>query len=272
MGETFKLNSFQLLTPGLYSGDKVVLHVNYVVQCFSFWRYGGWKIKILGTLGGQLGQIDDYDVGNYAYRNNAEMVFTGVMPAGKPLQGKLKFIGSVVPPLEYSTFAEIDVTIPNLDDVAPDGGGNPPPAICTEGQTKCVGTTQMVCRNSTWITKEYNSVACGYVPPLICVDGDQRCVGTTLQVCKNNAWATQKTNATECGYEGGGGGVTPPAEGSWFDRNKTAIIVVSVIVLVIALVALLAKRNKLGVQSPVTLRSPIVHKGTRPGASQGGIV
>ena len=262
--KAFNLNDFQLLTPGLYSGDKVSIRINYVVQCFGFWRFAGWKFKIFGELDGLQGLLNDYDIGNYAYRNNAEIIFTGNMPSGRALTGKLVFKGSQLPPFEYSTFAEVNIVIPNLDDLVPPTPPVPPPAICTEGQEKCVGYDRMICQNNTWVLKEANSSKCGYTPAPICTDGDEQCVGTTLQVCIGGKWATKETESARCGYVPPVPPIppippippTPPTPstgiGSWFERNKTIIITVSVVVLVAAIITMLAKRKVIGVRPPIT--------------------
>lgn len=266
MSEYFNLNNFQQLVAGFYSGDKVVVPINYMIQAFSLARYTGFRIRIEGELDGQRGLIVDDDIGNFCYRNNAEMVFTGVMPSGKPLKGKLIFKGHYFTGLPgyYSTFAEEEITLINLDDVpSPPPPNGEPPAICTEGQEKCDGFDRLVCRNGNWVVKEYNSADCGYTVPPLCREGERKCVGTTLLLCQNGNWEIEKQDAPECGYvppePPNGNGYPPvPSDESWFDRNKTTIIVVSAIVLVAALIILAQKKGVTGVKSP--FRSPLIRK------------
>jgi len=259
---SWELTDFQLLTAGLYSGDAIKVRINFRVMCSGIFCYAGWGTTIDGSLDGQTAHYFLLSNGAYGGRDTVELAFTGKMPAGRPLKGKLVFKGNQGGFPTMWQFAEKELLIPNLDTVAPPGGTQPLPAICTEGQTKCVGFDQYVCRRGSWVVNEYNASACGYTVAPICREGETRCVGTTLQKCVNNSWKTEKQDAAECGYLAPTPPIVPPStmpgEGGWFERNKTTIIIISVAVLAIALIALLVKRKTLAVRSPVTgVQSPL---------------
>jgi len=268
---SFKLDNFQLLTPGLYSGDDVDIRINYMIECTQPWRVL-WRAKIEVVLDGQRGYIlDDLSFG-HGGKDNALISVSGKMPSGKDLRGKVifgaEFWGGFppMPPPTFPKFAERDIVIPNLDDVTPspppDGV---PPAVCTEGQERCEGFDLYVCQNNQWKVKEYNSPECGYTPEPICTNGDERCVGTELQVCVGDHWEIRERNSPRCGYiPPDGGEPTPPTKdgegiGGWFDRNKTAIIIGSAVALAIALVILFTRKLKF--QKPITgIKSPIARR------------
>jgi len=167
-------------------------------------------------------------------------------------------------------FAEVSITIPNLDDILPsEPSDGIPPTVCTEGQERCEGVDLYVCQNSQWKVKEYNSPECSYTPEPICTNGEDRCVGTDYQVCVGDHWETRERNSSRCGYvPPDGGEPTPPDEGEegggiggCFDRNKTAIIIVYAAVLVISIILLATKTR---VQSPVAawprFQLPVIRK------------
>jgi len=260
---------------GLYSGDDVIIRINYVINAYSVMLLSPYIVKIHGQLNGQVCTwTASLGSGRESGRQNVDLKFSGKMPVGKDLAGTLVFegypatiwgliIGRGVP------FAEAPITIPNLDDaLPPEPPDGIPPAVCTEGQERCEGFDLYVCKNSQWIVKEYNSPECGYTPEPICTNGDERCVGTKLQVCVGDHWEIRERNSPRCGY-------VPPDEdppvppideeeegiGAWFERNKTIIIVVSAIVLAIA-IGVTVWKTKL--RSPVAARpkfqKPIVRR------------
>lgn len=257
MTERFELTEYQLLTPGLYSGDDIKITINYRVECNSFWRYLPWGVKIVGKLDGQTASVAKSDIGVYGGMDNMPLVFTGKMPRVKTIQGELAFIGilnaiSGIAPFE---FARKKIVIPNLDDVTPpDGDGVP--VVCTKGQEKCVGPDRWVCLNNQWVIKEYNSPECGFTPPPICTEGEETCSGHNLLACVGGQWVVKETNSAICGYvpPDGDGPTPPPDDGipGWFERNKTTIIVVSAVVLAITLTLLAIKKLK--------FRAPIVKR------------
>lgn len=264
--------TFQLLTAGLFSGDDIEILINYRVETDSWWRNSPWEITIFGTLDGQTATpLGYYHIGTYGGHDNILIKFTGKMPSRQSLTGELVF-KIRFPAAVFDLPTEIDritISIPNLDDVPPPPPPNgEPPAVCTEGQTRCDGHDLLICRSGAWQIKEYNSAECGYVLPPICTEGTRKCVGTTLKKCVNNQWITEETNSPTCGYvppepppNGNGNGYppSPPDIGDWFERNKTIIIVIAVAVLIIATI-LLFQKKQLGVQNPVTFRRPITRR------------
>jgi len=231
---SFELTSFQLLTPGLYSGDPIKIRINFRVTASGFWRYSGWVTIIEGELNGQRAFYSLSSIGNHGGRDNVELEFTGLMPVRQHLSGRLIFRGFYnFDPLKKplgTEFAQRAIQVANLDDaVEPPPPDPSPPVVCSEGQTRC---------------KDYH-----------------------LERCVNNRWVIEKYWADECGWTPTPppeppppppppppgpppGPPAPPDEGiaGWFERNKKLIIGIAAAVIVIALVVMIAK---------VRVRSPV---------------
>jgi hypothetical protein len=257
---------------GLYSGDDVIIRISYWVYAYNVMLIWPYKVKISGQMDGQVCTwTSGLGSGRESGLQNVELKFTGKMPLGQSLSGKLVFegyqatiIGMIIG--EGVRFAEAPITIPNLDDIAPPPSDGVPPTICTEGQERCVGYDREICQNSQWVVKEYNSPECGYAPKPICTDSEERCKGTDLQVCIGDHWETKERNSSRCGYvPPDEGEPTPPTDGEgiggWFDRNKTIIIAVSAAVLVICIIVIVTRAR---FRSPVAawpkFQPPIVRK------------
>ena len=259
---------------GLKSGDDVVIGITYWMYAHNIMLLWPYKVKVSGRLNGQVSTwTSGLGSGRESCRQNVKFEFTGKMPAGESLSGKLTFEGYQASPFglivgQGIPFAEAPIGIPNMDDIPPDGDGDGiPPAVCTEGDTRCLGYDLYVCKNSQWVVKEYNSAECGYTPEPICTDGQERCKGTDLQVCIGGEWKLKERNSSRCGYVPPDGDKPVPPDGDgggipgWFDRNKRLIIIVSAAVLVISIIVLVTKAR---VQSPVAawpkFQPPIVRK------------
>lgn len=161
-----RLTDFQLLTPGLYTGDKIRIRVNYRVECEGWVCYLGWSTRIEGKLNGQTLRPEvDSHIGGFGGKDNVGLEFTGLMPHGD-LEGEIIFLGMTTwpPPKEI---ARRKITIVNLDDLPPNGDDEEPPIVCTEGTVRCRAETHdsEICRSNKWILHKRNVVACGYIPP-----------------------------------------------------------------------------------------------------------
>jgi hypothetical protein len=258
---------------GLYSGDDVIIRMNYWIYAHNIYWFVPYQVKVNGQLDGiTCSWTSGLGSGKESGLQDVKLVFAGKMPPGKDLSGKLTFYGrraplppTFVPGVEIA-FAEVPISIPNLDDIAPPPSDGVPPTVCTEGQERCTGYNREICQNSQWAVKEYNSPECGYTPEPICTNGEERCIGTELQVCVGDHWETKERNSSRCGYvPPDEGEPTPPTDGEgiggWFDRNKTLIIAISATVPVISIIVLVTKTK---VRSPVAawpkFQPPIVRK------------
>ena len=217
----FELTTFQLRTPGLYTGDPLTIEINWEVECTGFLCNTGWGTQIIGNADGHSLKraIIVSSVGSWGGKIS-KLEFHGTMP---PHDAQVHLEMYNVATLELHNREKIvrDFILPNLDDFPPDPDpDDPDPGYCTEGETRCAHTLPiaerggadpsdlMVCSNAKWVLKEKNVLECGYAPPE-CVEGTTRCVGTTLQRCVNERWKIVKTNALECGYAP----PTPPDDG-----------------------------------------------------------
>lgn len=264
MSEELELSAFQLLTPGLYSGDSIKLRVNFQIVNNGFFKYFPWRWKIYGTLDGQIAIRVGDEIGPHGGRDNLELVFSGKMPSGKSLRGELVFsmVFYALTP-QNTIFGRKTIVIPNLDDVLPPSPPDGvPPAVCTEGQTRCELYDLYVCRSNQWIIQEYNSSKCGYIVPPLCTDGEEVCKGLDLYVCSGGNYILKEKNSPRCGYvPPDGSDVVPPIDGvpSWLERNKKTIIAVSAVVLAIAITVLLVQR-KYKWQKPLKFKKPLVRR------------
>lgn len=239
----FELTTFQLRTPGLYTGDPLTIEINWEVECTGFLCNTGWGTQIIGNADGHSLKkaIIVSSIGSWGGKIS-KLEFYGTMPP-RDAQVHLEIRNVATLELHKQELITRDFTLPNLDDFPPPEDGIEP-GFCTEGETRCQGNDLMVCSNSKWIVKEKNSYACGYVPPE-CFEGTTRCVGTTLQRCVDGRWKTTKTNALECGYvpptppDDGDLPPTPPDdkvekfwdEYKWWIIGGLAIIAVAVLII-----------------------------------------
>jgi len=230
---SFELTSFQLLTPGLYSGDPIKIRINFRVRALVGWKaITGWVTRIDGTLDGQTAiRYSLRSWGGDGGRDNVEIEFTGLMPVKQHLTGKLVFTGFYLSDdpfgLYPETIAERAIQIANLDDaVPPPDNGYEPPVVCTEGQTKCEDYHLMECVNNRWVVKKYWAAECGWTP-------------------------TPPPEPPPPPPPGPPPGPPAPPIDSiagWFERNKKLVIGIAAAVIVIALIVMIAK---------VRVRSPV---------------
>jgi len=230
MSAQFDVKNFQILTPGLHTGDELKFHVAYTIENLRWpWPPPAWRIKIEFEFNGLRGYIIDDLSGGHGGKASREVTLAGVMPRQPHIAGTVRFRGAhwvgfpPLPPIDafLATFEERQHMIPNLDDLTqPPYDPEPPyepPTVCIPGATKCVGHDLYECRQGAWILKERNSKQCGWVPePVI-----------------------------------------PPGIPAWFERNKALIIGIAVAVMVVAIIIVV---GKVGVRSPVTGWQPPVYR------------
>lgn len=161
-----ELTAFQLLTPGLYTGDKIQVRINYRYECSGILCYTGWQTWIKGKLNGQTMSLK-HDIHNGAYggKDNQLLTFSGLMP-NKELEGELIFTAATFASPIVKEIATKSIKIPNLDGMPPNGDEEPP-VVCTEGVVRCkTGTVDSeICRSNKWVLHKRDVVACGFVPP-----------------------------------------------------------------------------------------------------------
>lgn len=164
---TIELTAFQLLTPGLYTADKIQIRVNFRYECNGVQCYTGWQTWIKGKLNGQVMNLrHDIHNGGYGGKDNVLLTFTGLMPK-HDLKGELIFDAATFVYPVIKEIARKEILIKNLDDMPPEPEppGPVPPIVCTEGTKRCKGLDLEICRSNEWVLYKKNATECGYTPP-----------------------------------------------------------------------------------------------------------
>ena len=256
-----KLASFQVLTPGLYTGDPLKISFNYRVTCDGWQCYLGWMTKILGSLDGQTikgGSAElDRHYATEGGHDGATLEWTGLMPDHdisttlifeyKPMTG---------PPIwgvgHGIEFARRNITIANLSDLTPIAckidsdcpsgyrcvnGACIPAVSCVDGELQCRGDDRYICQSNEWILYEKDSPACGYEPPPYCSEGETKCIDKDLYRCIGGKYVLYERDSAECGYIP----PSPPVD-DWLEKYKWWIIGISAAVIIAA--AIFIRRSK----------------------------
>ncbi len=207
-----ELTEFQVLTPGLYTGDPLKISFNYRVTCTGWQCNLGWMTKVLGKLNGQTisggtAEIDRH-IGEEGGDDGTTLEFTGLMP-NHDLSGEFIFewkhltgtsgVPGIWGPGHGVEFARRHVSIANLgglvacrtDEDCPSG------YQCVGGQCVKIGG----CRIDTDCPKNYRCVNGVCIPAVTCVDGETQCRGDDLYICQSNQWTLYEKDSPQCGYE-----------------------------------------------------------------------
>lgn len=204
----FELTSFQILTPGLYTGDPIKIAFNYRVTCSGWTCYAGWMTKVLAHLDGQTvaggtAELDRHN-GVEGGHDGATLVFTGLMP-NHDLSGELAFEwkagGPFWGPGHGLEFARMPLVIVNLDDITPDvcvvDADCPTGYRCENGKCVKIGG----CAVDADCPAGHRCVNGVCIPAVTCIDGETQCRGDDLYICQSNKWKLYEEDSPQCGYE-----------------------------------------------------------------------
>jgi len=219
MSFEFVDDAFQLLTPGLYTGDPLEIRINYQIRCSGVLCFTGWMTRIEGKIGGFpiSNPPDRIEYGRYGGGENVLLKAPGKM-SDKDIGAELTFCAQIgLSPLGARIpIATKKILIPNLSEIVPLACVID--ADCPSGY-RCVGG---VC-----------------IPAVTCIEGETQCRGTDLYICKNGKFELYEENSKKCGY-------TPPDEEekivNWIEKYKWVIIGASVAVIIGVIVFIVARK------------------------------